>query len=103
MQRLSPPTLRIKAYSDQEVKVLGSMVLYMHTSEKTNRVTWQVTNTTGVPILGRTQAKCMNYVSYPEIHAPVSQNSLKSTDYMYSLETTQCSLQARKTAPNMNS
>ena len=70
------------------------MVLYMHTSEKTDRVTSQVTNTTGVPILGRTQAKYMNYVSYPEIHAPVSQNSL---------ETTQCSLQARKTAPNMDS
>ena len=103
MQRLSPPTLRIKAYSDQEVKVLRSMVLYMHTSEKTDRVTWQVTNTTGVPILGRTQAKCMNYVSYPEIHVPVSQNSLKSTDYVHSLETTQYSLQARKTAPNMDS
>ena len=45
----------------------------------------------------------MNYVSYPEIHAPVSQNSLKSTDYMHSLETTQCSLQSRKTALNMDS
>ena len=75
------------------------MVLYIHTSEKTDRVTWQVTNTTGVPILGRTQAKHMNYVSYPEIHASVSQNSVKSTDYMHSLETTQCSLQSRKTAP----
>ena len=95
--------LRIKAYGDQEVKVLGSMVLYMHTSEKTERVTWQVTNTTGVPVLGRTQAKCMNYVSYPEIHAPVSQNSPKSTDYVHSLEITQCSLQSRKTAPNMDS
>ena len=103
MQRLSPPTLGIKAYGDQEVKVLGSIVLYMHTSEKTDRVTWQVTNTTGVPVLGRTQAKHMSYVSYPEIHAPVSQNSLKSTDYMHSLETTQCSLQSRKTAPNMDS
>ena len=103
MQRLSPPTLRIKAYGDQEVKVLGSIVLYMHTSEKTDRVTWQKMNTNGVPILGSTQAKHMNYVSYPEIHAPVSQNSLKSTDYVHSLETTQCSLQSRKTALNMDS
>ena len=51
VQRLSPPTVRIKAYSDQEVKVLGSIVLYMHTKEKTDRVTWQVTDTTDVPIL----------------------------------------------------
>ena len=34
VQRLSPPTVRIKAYGDQEVKVLGSITLY--------RVTWQV-------------------------------------------------------------
>ena len=62
--RLSPPTARIKAYSDQEVKVIGLIVLYMYMSEKTDRVTWQVTNTTGVPILGRVQAKLMNYISY---------------------------------------
>ena len=30
--------------------VIGSIVLYMYTSEKTDRVIWQVTNTTGVPI-----------------------------------------------------
>ena len=89
VHRLSPPTVRIKAYGDQEVKVLGSIVLYMHTSEKTNRVTWQVTNTTGVPVLGRSQAKHMNYVSYPIIHAPVSQNSIKCTDHVHSLETMQ--------------
>ena len=70
VQRLSPPTVRIKAYGNQEVKVLGSIVLYMHTKEKTDRVTWQVTDTTGVPILGRSQAKHMNYINYPEIHAP---------------------------------
>ena len=103
MHRLSPPTVRIKAHGDQEVKVLGSIVLYMHTSEKTDRVTWQVTNTTGVPILGRSQAKHMNYVSYPEIHAPVSQNNLKSTDHMHSVEITQYSLQSRKAAPNTGS
>ena len=52
---------------------MGSIALYMHTSEKTDRVIWQVTNTMGVPILGRTQAKIMNYISNPEIHAPTSQ------------------------------
>ena len=75
MQRLSPPTLRIKAYGDQEVKVLGYIVLYMHASEKTDRVTWQVMNTTGVPILGRTQAKHMNYVSYPDTCTSLTEQS----------------------------
>ena len=54
----------------------------MYTSEKTDRVIWQVTDTTGVPILGRAQAKLMNYISYPKIHPPqeqshVSQDSLQ--------------------------
>ena len=62
------------------------------------RVIWQVTDTTGVPILGRVQAKLMNYISYPEIHAPqkkspVSQDSLQSADYVHSLKTTNHSLQ----------
>ena len=77
----------------------------MYMNEKTDRVIWQVTNTMGVPILGRTQAMLMNYISYPEIHAPpgqeqspVSTDSLKSTDYIYSLETMNSSLQSTKTA-----
>ena len=76
----------------------------MYTSEKIDRVTWQVTNMTGVPILGRVQAKLVNYISYPETHAPkdqehqpVSANSLKSTDYVHSLETMGNSLQSKKT------
>ena len=71
----------------------------MHTNEKADRVIWQVTDMTGVPILGRTQAKLMNYISYLEIHAPqqqssVSQDSIKSTDHVHSLETMQHSLQS---------
>ena len=65
---------------------------------------------TGVPVLGRTQAKLMNYISYPEIHAPkdqelspVSANSLKSTDYIYSLETMDSSLQSEKTVQSTDS
>ena len=89
---------------------MGSIALYMYTSEKTDRVIWQVTNTTGVPILSRTQTKLMNYINYPEIHAPTSQelspvsaNSHKSTDYVYSLETTNSSLQSGKTMQSMHS
>ena len=80
----------------------------MYMSEKTDRVIWQVTETTGAPILGRVQAKLMNYISYPEIHAPqdqspVSQDSLKSADYIHSLKTTNHSLQSTKTAQSADS
>ena len=82
----------------------------MYTSEKTDRVIWQLTKTIGVPILGRTQAKHMNYISYPEIHAPkdqeqssVSVDSLKSTDYVCSLETEDSSLQSGKTVQSTDS
>ena len=68
---------------DQEVKVIGSTVLYIYLSGKTDRVIWQVTGTTGVLISGRVQAKLMNCISYLEIHtpqeqeqSPVSQDSL---------------------------
>ena len=69
----------------------------MYTSEKADRVIWQVTDTTGIPILGRAQAKLMNYISYPEIHPSqeqslVSQDSLKSMDYVHNLKTTGHSL-----------
>ena len=60
--------------------------------------------------MGRVQAKLMNYISYPEIqapkdqeHQPVSANSLKSTDYIYSLETMGNSLQSKKTVQSMDS
>ena len=66
-------------------------------------VIWQVTDTTGVPILGRAQARFMNYISYlkiypPQEQSPVSQDSLKSTDYVHILKTTNHSLQSTKTA-----
>ena len=60
---------------NQGIWVLGSIVLHMHTNEKADRVIWQVTDTSGFPILGRTQAKLMNYISYPEVHAPQQQQS----------------------------
>ena len=52
----------------------------------------------------------MNYISYPEIHAPKSQeqspfsaDSLKSTHYVHSLETTNSSLQSKKTTQSTDS
>ena len=52
----------------------------------------------------------MKYISYPEICAPkdqeqssVSEDSLKSTDYIYSLETMDSSLQSEKTVQSMDS
>ena len=82
----------------------------MYMSERTDRVIWPVTDTMGVPILGRTQAKFMNYISYSEIQtplgqgqSPVSMDSLKSTDYVHSLETTNNSLQSTKTVQSMDS
>ena len=79
-------------------------------SEKTDKVIWQVTDITGGPILGRVQAKLINYTSYLEIHAlqeqeqsPVSKDSLKSADYIHSLKTTNHSLQFTKTAQSMDS
>ena len=75
-------------------------------SEKTDRVIWQGTDTMGVPTLGRAQAKLMNYVSYLEIHPPqeqflVSQDSLKSTDYVHSLKTTCHSLQTTQSMDSL--
>ena len=80
----------------------------MYTSEKTDRVIWQVTDTTGVPILGRAQAKLMNYISYPKIHpsqeqSPVSQDNLKSTDYVHSVKITNHSLQCTKIVQSTDS
>ena len=52
----------------------------------------------------------MNHISYPEINAPqeqeqspVSQDSLKFTDYVHSLKTTNHSLQSTKTTQSMDS
>ena len=51
----------------------------------------------------------MKYISYPEINAPqekeqspVSQDSLKSADYVHSLKTTHHSLQSTKTVQSMD-
>ena len=91
-------TTKTMTTNSKDQGMIGSIVLHMYLSEKTDRVIWQVTDATGAPILGRAQAKLMNYLSYPKIHlppeqSPVSQDSLKSTDYIHSLKTTKHSLQ----------
>ena len=77
-------------------------------SEKTDSYLASYRYNRGSIILGRAQAKLMNYISYPKIHptqeqSPVSQDSLKSTDYVHSLKTTRHSLQSTKTAQSMDS
>ena len=70
-------------------------------------VIWQVTDTMGVPILGRAQAKLMNYfLSYLKIHPPQEQSLVsqdRSLQTMFSLKTTSHSLQSTKTIQSMDS
>ena len=70
----------------------------MYTSEKTDIVVWQVTETTGVPILGRVQAKPMNYISYLDTCTPRTVSSLARQSQVCRL----CP-QSTKTAQSMDS
>ena len=49
---------------------LGSCVLHLHIDNNTFPTIFEVTNTTGPVILGRTQAKAMVYVKFPKIKWP---------------------------------
>ena len=46
---------------------LGSCVLHLHINNKAYPTIFEVTNTTGPIILGRTQAKAMGYVQFPQV------------------------------------
>ena len=59
----------------------------MYMSEKTDRVIWQVTDTTGIPILGRVQAKLMNTSVTQKYMHPKNKNSLQSHKTVSSLQT----------------
>ena len=79
-------------------------------SEKTDRVIWQVTSHQHhwSPNIRQNSGKDNELYQLPEIHtpqeqSPVLQDSLKSTDYIHSLETLQHSLQFKKTAQSMDS
>ena len=49
---------------------LGSCVLHLHINNKAFPTVFEVTNMTGPVILGRTQAKAMGYVQFPQIWWP---------------------------------
>ena len=74
--KLKPATVRIIAYDDNAVEVMGSCILHAHTDSKVYRLECQVTQTEGHFILGRDTAVQMKYVAFPEIKPP--QISLKT-------------------------
>ena len=49
---------------------LGSCVLHVHSNNKVFPTIFEVTNMTGPVILGRTQAKAMGYIQFPQIQWP---------------------------------
>ena len=49
---------------------LGSCVLHLHIDNKAFLTIFEVTNTTGLIILGRTQAKAVDYIQFPQIWLP---------------------------------
>ena len=67
--------MRIFAFGGTEVKVIGSLKLYMHYDDQTTEIRCQVTNTQGTLLLGKKSAQNTNYVSYPNIKPPVKLNA----------------------------
>ena len=49
---------------------LGPCVLHLHIDNKAFPTIFEVTNTIGPVILGRTQAKAMGYIQFPQIQWP---------------------------------
>ena len=70
LRTLDPPTEQIEAFSGQPVHSLGSCVLHLHVDNKAFPTIFEVTNTTGPIMLGRTQAKAMGYVKFPKTKHP---------------------------------
>ena len=70
LRTLDPPRVQIEAYSGQSVHSLGSCVLHLHIDNKAFPTIFQVTNMSGLIILGRTQAKAMGDVEFPKIKWP---------------------------------
>ena len=64
MTRPTPP------YSENQVTVLGSCIVYLHTGVQTFKVLCQVTNTDECFLMGRQTAKLMGYVNYPQLKPP---------------------------------
>ena len=65
LEKLDQPRVHIEAYGGQSVHSLGSCVLHLHIDNKAFPTVFEVTNMTGLIILGRTQAKAMDYIQFP--------------------------------------
>ena len=70
LETLNPPKVQIEAYGGQSVHSLGSCVLHLHIENKAFPTIFEVTDTSGPIILGRSQAKAMGYVQFPQIMKP---------------------------------
>ena len=62
--------MQIEAYGGQSVHSLGSCVLHLYIKNKAFPTVFEVTDTSGLIILGRMQAKAMGYVQFPQIIEP---------------------------------
>ena len=62
--------MKIKAFGGCSVHVLGSMTVVLHVGNKTFKALCQVTNTDDCLLMGRTLAKAMGYINYPDIKPP---------------------------------
>ena len=87
---------------------MGSIVLYMYTSEKTDsHLASHKHNRSPHPRQNPSKDHELYQLprnTYPgQGQSPVPTDSLKSTDYVYSLETMNSSLQSAKTAQSMDS
>ena len=70
LDQLDQPQVHIEAYGGQSIHSLGSCVLHLHIDNKVFPTIFEITNITGPVILGRTQAKAMGYVQFPQIWWP---------------------------------
>ena len=90
--------MKIKAFGGSVVHVLGSMTIFLHVGNKTFKALCQVTNTDDCLLMGRTLAKAMGYINYPDIKPPTKSKQNMQT----SIKTAQTEMNTVDTeaAPN---
>ena len=88
----------MKAFGGSAVHVLGSMTIFLHVGNKTFKALCQVTNTDDCLLMGRTLAKAMGYINYPDIKPPTKSKQNMQT----SIKTAQTEMDTidTETAPN---
>jgi hypothetical protein len=69
-KHMDKQTMMIKGYSGANIKALGSTMMEIHLKEQFQLIRFQVTDTSGPPILGLQAATQLGYVSFPEIRKP---------------------------------